>query len=350
MLRLLRTIIAALLSGFRSRRDLVFENLALRQQLATVLQKRRPLISSPDRVFWVVLRRLWSRWSEVIVIVKPETVIGWHRAGFALYWRWLSRPARFPGRPAVGRQVRDLVRRMASENGWGAPRIHGELVKLGFMVSERTVSRYMRHHGRRWPERRQSWLTFLRNHREVIVAMDFFTVPTATFRVLYVWFAIRHSRREVVHWNVTGSPTASWVVQQLREAFPFDEAGRSSKCLVFDRDTIFSGDVVAAVTSMALDPRRTSYQSPWRNGVAERFVGTVRRELLDHAIVLDDRHLRRLLSEYLAYYHEDRTHLGIEKDAPVERPVELRPAETAAVRAGPRVGGLHNRYTRTAAA
>src|ERR1700694_2713385 len=151
----------------------MIENMALRQQLSTVLQKRRPRIGLVDRAFWVLLRRVWTRWSETVVIVKPETVIGWHRAGFGLYWRWLSRRGKSSGRPAVGRQVRDLVRRMASENGWGAPRIHGELLKLGFRVSERTVSRYMRRHGRS-PERRQSWLTFLRNHREVIVAMDFF--------------------------------------------------------------------------------------------------------------------------------------------------------------------------------
>ena len=349
MLRLLRATIAAVLSGFRSRRELVLENLALRQQLATVLQKRRPLIRPSDRAFWVVLCRLWSGWADAVVIVKPETVIGWHRAGFALYWRWLSRTGRSPGRPAIARQVRDLVRRMLSENGWGAPRIHGELLKLGFSVSERTVSRYMRQH-RRWPERRQSWLTFLRNHREVIVAMDFFVVPTATFRLLYVWFAIRHSRREIVHWSVTESPTAPWVVQQLREAFPFDEAGRTSRYLVFDRDTIFSAEVIAAVASMALEPTRTSYQSPWQNGVAERFVGTVRRELLDHAIVLDDRHLRRLLGEYLSYYHRDRTHLGVDKDAPLVRPVERRPEAAGAVNAQPRVGGLYDRYSWRAAA
>ena len=233
---------------------------------------------------------------------------------------------------------------MARENGWGAPRIHGELLKLGFRVSERTVSRYMRRLGRS-PERRQSWFTFLRNHREVIVAMDFFAVPTATFRVLYVWFAIRHSRREIVHWSVTASPTAAWVVQQLREAFPFDGGGSRSRYLVLDRDAIFSAAVVAAIASMGLEPTRTSYQSPWQDGVAERFVGTVRRDLLDHAIGLDDEHLRRLLSEYLAYYHGDRTHLGIEKDAPVARSVERRPAVgAAALRARRRVGGLYHRY------
>jgi putative transposase len=175
-------------------------------------------------------------------------------------------------------------------------------------------------------------------------------VPTATFRLLYVWFAIRHSRREVVHWSVTESPTAPWVVQQLREAFPFDEAGRRSRYLVFDRDTIFSAEVIVAVASMALEPTRTGYQSPWQNGVAERFVGTVRRELLDHAIVLDDRHLRRLLNEYLAYYHEDRTHLGVDKDAPLTRTVEPGPDGVAAVHARPRVGGLHHRYSWDAAA
>ena len=238
---------------------------------------------------------------------------------------------------------------MARENGWGAPRIHGELVKLGFSVSERTVSRYMRKHGRS-PERRQSWLTFLRNHREVIVAMDFFTVPTATFRVLYVWFAIRHSRREIVHWSVTESPTSPWVVQQLREAFPFDDAGGRSSYLVLDRDTIFSAAVVTAIASMGLEPTRTSYQSPWQNGVAERFVGTVRRDMLDHVIVLDGEHLRRMLSEYLAYYHGDRTHLGVGKDAPVARPEELRPAGAAAVHAQRRVGGLHHRYVWAVAA
>ena len=172
MVRLLTASVAALLSEFRSRRELVLENLALRQQVATVLQKRRPRIRPADRAFWVVLRRLWSRWSDAIAIVKPETVIRWHRAGFALYWKWLSK-GKAPGRPALAREVGDLVRRMARENGWGATRIHGELVKLGFGVSERSVSRLLRQHGRR-PERRQSWLTFLRNHREVIVAMDLF--------------------------------------------------------------------------------------------------------------------------------------------------------------------------------
>lgn len=347
MLRLLWVIISTLPFLFRSRGDLLLEVVALRQQLTTVVPKQRPVIGSADRLFWVLLRRVWSRWRDALVIVKPETVVAWHRAGFALYWKWRSR--RRTGRPGAGPEILELVQRMARENGWGAVRIHGELQKLGFSVSERTVSRYLRQERRR-PENRQSWLTFLRNHREVLVGMDFFVVPTATFRQLYVWFAIRHGRRDVVHWNVTESPTAPWVVQQLREAFPFDEAGCRTKYLVFDREATFSTEVIAAMESMELKPKRTSYQSPWQNGVAERFVGTVRRELLDHVIVWDDFHLRRLLSEFLAYYHQDRTHLGLDKDAPECRAEERRPVGVAAVRARRRVGGLHHRYSWRAAA
>ncbi len=333
-------------SAFRSRRDLLLENLALRQQLAILAPRRRPLIRPADRAFWVVLRRLWSGWADALVIVKPETVIRWHRAGFRLYWRWLSRRGKQGGRPAVAREVRDLIRRMATENLWRAPRIHGELLRLGFIVSERSVSRYLRTLLRR-PERAQTWMTFLSNHREVIAAMDFFTVPTATFRIFYALFVIRHRRREILHWNLTAHPTASWVMQQLREAFPFHTA---AKYLLFDRDSIFSADLVTVVRSMGLKPTRISYRSPWQNGVAERFVGTLRRELLDHTIVLNDRHLRRLLFAFVAYYHEDRTHLGLCKDTPLGCPKEPRPEGPTAVLAHPRVGGLHHRYSWRAAA
>lgn len=340
MLRLAAVVIRWLASVGRSRRDLLLENLALRQQLATMVQRNRPRIRPADRVFWIALRRVWSRWAEVLVIVKPETVVGWHRAGFRLYWQRLSRRGLRRGRPVVPGEVRDLIRRMAAENQWRAPRIHGELLRLGFNVSERTVSRYLRRLPPR-PESRQNWRTFMKNHREVIAAMDFFTVPTASFRLLYVLFVIRHGRRDIAHWNITEHPSARWVSQQLREAFPYDSA---SRYLVFDRDTIFSAEVARAVRSMNIEPTRTSYRSPWQNGVAERFVGTLRRELLDHIIVLDDRHLGRLLGEYIGYYLKDRTHLGLDKDAPWVRPVEPRPARPAAVHARPRVGGLHHRY------
>ena len=230
---------------------------------------------------------------------------------------------------------------MATENPWGAPRIHGELLCLGFDVSERSVSRYLRSLPRT-PRANATWRTFLRNHRDGIAAMDFFTVPTAMFRVLHVFLVIRHGRRDVVRCAVTTSPTAAWVAQQLRETFPFESAPRF---LIFDRDAIFSAGLTATIRSMLMEPTRTSYQSPWQNGVAERFVGTVRRELLDHVIVLNERHLRQLIESFVTYYNVDRTHLGVGKDSPSGRPVEQRPGATTNVVSLPRVGGLHHRYS-----
>jgi transposase InsO family protein len=218
------------------------------------------------------------------VFVKPETVVRWHRAGFRLYWNWRSRGGR-RGRPRAAAEVRALVRRLATENPtWGAPRVHGELRMLGVEVSERTVSRLMPRRAPK-PEVVQRWMAFLRNHRDAIAAMDFFVVPTVTFRVLYVWFVIEHGRRRIVHFHVTDQPDAAWVVQQLREAFPFDTAPRH---LVFDRDGTFSAHVVSTVKSFGTKPTRTSPRSPWQNGVAERWIGSVRRELLDHVVVFDD--------------------------------------------------------------
>jgi transposase InsO family protein len=229
---------------------------------------------------------------------------------------------------------------MATENPWGAPRIHGELLRLGFDVSERIVSRYLRSLPRT-PRANATWGTFLRNHRDGIAAMDFFTVPTAMFRVPHVFLVIRHGRRDVVRCAVTTSPTAAWVAQQLRETFPFESAPRF---LIFVRDAIFSAGLTATIRSMLKEPTRTSYQSPWQNGVAERFVGTVRRELLDHVIVLNERHLRQLIESFVTYYNVDRTHVGVGKDSPCGRPVEQRPAVTSNVVSLPRVGGLHHRY------
>jgi transposase InsO family protein len=229
---------------------------------------------------------------------------------------------------------------MATENSWGAPRIHGELLRLGFEVSERSVSRYLRALPRA-PRAGQTWATFLRNHRDGIAAMDFFSVPTVTFRVLQVLLVIRHGRRDVARCAVSAIPTAAWVAQQLREAFPFDSALRF---MIFDRSAIFSAGVTATLRSLQVEPTRTSYRSPWQNGVAERFVATVRRELLDHVIVLNERHLDRLLKSYIDHYHRDRTHLRLDKDTPLGRPVEPRPTTSVTVVGLPRVGGLHRRY------
>ena len=229
---------------------------------------------------------------------------------------------------------------MVTENHWGAPRIHGELLKLGFRVSERTVSRYVRASRPRRPPG-TSWKTFLDNHREVLAAMDFFTVPTLSFRLLYVLFVVQHARRKVLHVNVTAHPTAAWVTQQLREAFPF---ARHPRYLLMDRDSIFSAEVSGVLKRMEVRPVRTSFQSPWQNGVAERWVGSCRRELLDHVIVLNEQHLRRLLREFLEYDHHDRTHLSLGKDPPTTRAVCPRSSPYATVASLSRVGGLHHRY------
>jgi putative transposase len=212
---------------------------------------------------------------------------------------------------------------------------------LGFEVSERTISRWMKR-APRDPEPAQRWLAFLRNHREAIAAMDFFTVPTITFGVLYCFFVISHDRRRILHFNVTRHPTSIWIVQQLREAFPFQPA---AKFLIFDHDRKYGFDVPAAIQSMKIVCIQTSLQSPWQNGVAERWVGSCRRDLVDHVIALNERHLKRVLSDYVRYYHEDRTHLGLNKETPNGRP---RLAPTGRVIAHRRLGGLHHRYDRAA--
>jgi transposase InsO family protein len=230
---------------------------------------------------------------------------------------------------------------MASENPtWGAPRIHGELLMLGFVISERTVSRYLGRLHRR-DGASQLWRAFLKNHRELIVGMDFFTVITANFRILYCLFLIRHDRREIIHLNVTPHPTGDWVVQQLREAFP---ENTDDQYLIFDRDAKFSAEVQQFLDSAGISAVRTSYRSPWQNGVAERWVRSFRNDLLDHVIVLHETHLRRLARDYLGYYHADRTHDGLDKDTPHRKPPSIRkPGEQLA--SPPRLGGLHHRYS-----
>src|SRR5664279_5332794 len=223
---------------------------------------------------------------------------------------------------------------------WGAPRIHGELLMLGFVLSERTISRWMKRAPRN-TDPANRWLSFLRNHWDAIAAMDFFTVPTITFGVLYCFFVISHNRRRILHVNVTKHPTSGWITQQLREAFPFET---SLKYLIFDRDRKFGFEVIAAVKATRIIPRRTPFRSPWQNGIAERWVGSCRRDLLDHIILLNERHLKRLMSLYLRYYHEDRTHLGLGKDTPVGRVAASVSPSGKKIISLPRLGGLHHRY------
>jgi len=294
-------LLRSTLAFFRSRNQQAIVELALRQQLATYDRTRpKPKLTPLDRAFWVALFRLWPRWKEVLVIVKPDMLVRWHHKGFRLYWRWISK--RGPGRPRASKEVQALIRRFALENGWGARKVHAELEKLGLSVSLATVSRYL---PRRPPDQgqRQRWMTFLRNHKDVIAAMDFCIVPTVSFQLLYVWFVIDHGRRRIIHFNVTTNPSARWVTQQLRESFPHHSAFRY---LIYDNDSIFSDEV-------------------------------------KDVIVFNEKHLRRLLREYVSYYNVERVHTRL-RNAPEGRSMEARPCSDAEIMGLPRVGALHHRY------
>ena len=335
-------LFCTLFSALKSRRALVLENLALRHQL-DVLQRnaKRPRLTNRDRALWVVLSRVWAEWRKPLTVVQPETVIRWHRRGFRLYWRWKSRP-RWPGRRRVPQDLRDLIRQMSQMNPlWGAPRIHGELLKLGIEISQATVSKYMMRHPK---PPSQSWRTFLINYAKDIVSADFFTVPTATFRILYVFLVLSNERRQIVHFNTTDSPTSCWIGQQIVEAFPWDMA---PKYMIRDRDRKDGDEFVRRVESLGVKQVLISTQSPWQNPYVERIIGSIRRECLDHVIIFSERHLRRVLRDYFGYYHGSRTHLGLEKDCPKPRPVE--PPHLGFIHSEPMVGGLHNRYFRQAA-
>jgi transposase InsO family protein len=343
MFDLLRLCFGLLVRLFRARERLLVENLALRQQVAVFKRThRRPRLAALDKLFWVALRRFWSSWKNALIVVTPDTVIRWHRAGFQLYWRLLSRARKPLGRRPISKEIRELIFQMVAENPtWRAPRIHGEVVMLGFEVSERSVARWMRRTPRN-PDSAQRWLTFLRNHREALAAMDFFSVPTITFGVLYCFFVLGHDRRRILHFNVTRHPTSTLIVQQLRETFPYESP---AKFLLLDHDSKYGTEVPVAIRTMGITAVRTTVGCPWQNGVAERWVGSCRRELLDHVIAINESHLKRLLAGYVDYYHHDRTHCGLQKQTPEKRP---RCSPRGSVLAWPRFGGLHHRYERAA--
>ena len=326
----------------RGHQALVLENLALRQQLAVYKRhSKRPRLRRSDRMFWIVLAGLWKGWRRALVQVHPDTVVRWQRQRFRRYWAQLScKPRRKVGRPSIGKPIRDLIQTMARANSlWRAPRIHGELLKLGIKISERTVSRILRT-VKRPPS--QSWKTFLQNHLGEIVAIDFFTVPTVRMRVLFVFIVLEHQRRKLLHFGVTEHPTSEWVGQQVVEAFAEREAPRY---LIRDRDASYGNEFRRRVQSLGVKEVITAPRSPWQNAFAERLIGSIRRECLDHVVVLNERHLRRLLKKYLTYYHGSRTHLGLGKDAPEPRAV----MDHGAILAIPQVGGLHHRYERRVA-
>jgi putative transposase len=338
-------VLSALYQLFRGllvpRLVLVTKNLTLRQQLLVLHRSsNRPRLRHRDRLFWISLSKLWRDWRSILVIVKPETVIKWHRQGFRCYWHWKSRHGRV-GRPKIDKEIRDLIRRISRENPiWGVPRIQAELHLLGYEIAESTVAKY-RLRSRQPPS--QTWMSFLRNHAGQIAAIDFFTVPTATFNVLYGFVVLLHDRREVVHFNVTTHPTALWTAQQIIEAFPEETAPRF---LLRDRDQIYGEHFRGRVVGMGIQEVVTAAQSPWQNPYAERLIGGIRRECLDHLIVLGEGQLRSILREYFGYYNEVRPHQSLERNAPIPREIEA-PVKGKIISL-PQVGGLHYRYLRAA--
>ena len=321
----------------RSRVMLEAEIWTLRQQI-NVLRRTAPKklsFCAVDRMIFVGLYRLFPKICDALAIVKPDTLVRWHRAGFRSYWRWKSR--RRGGRPIVPVEIRRLIREMSIANPlWGAPRIHGELLKLGIDIGQTSVAKYM---ARRRGPPSQGWKTFLNNHAEGIAAMDLFVVRTISFRLLYGLLIMGHGRRQILWFGVTSHPTAEWMANQLTEACGWEQAPRY---LIRDRDRVFGELFVRRLRSMGIRDRPTSPRSPWQNGFAERLIGSIRRECLDHVVVFGERHLRHILLSYMKYYNEVRTHLSLEKDTPVSRAVE----RTGHILCRPVLGGLHHQYIR----
>jgi transposase InsO family protein len=334
ILQVLGTIVANL---FKSRRRLEAENLFLRQQLNIALRRRPPSLRlrGSDRALLVWMTWLWPNLLGLAQVVQPDTILRWHRAGFRTYWRWKSRGR--AGRPRIEQELRELIRRMSKENPlWGAPRIHGELLKLGFEVAESTVSKYMIR--RRGPPS-QTWGTFLPNHADAIAAIDLCVVPTLTFESLFVFLVVGHGRRQLLWFAVTRHPTAEWLAQQIVEAFPWDTA---PAYLVRDNDGAYGQAFRRRVRTMGIRDRPISPRSPWQNPYVERLIGTLRRDCLDHALIFGERDLQRVLTLYSLYYNETRTHLGLGKDAPLRRAVQ----RSGTIVATPVLSGLHHRYAR----
>ena len=309
MVEWLRQLAYALSLRFKSRARLEAENLVLRQQLNVLMRKlpKRLRLTNSDRLLLVWLYRLFPSILSAIRIVRPETVIRWHRRGFQAYWRRKSRPG--VGRPPIDGEIRDLIRQMSMANPlWGAPRIHGELLMLGIDVAQSTVAKYMVPRSRRPPS--QSWKTFLRNHAAGIASIDLFVVPTAFFKLLYGLVILGHERRRLIGFGVTAHPTAEWIARQVTEAFPWDEAPRY---LIRDRDGAFGPAYTRRIRAMGIRDHPIAARSPWQNGHTERLIGSIRRECLDHVIVFGEAHLRRVLKAYASYYNQVRTHLSLDK-------------------------------------
>ncbi len=340
MLELLQLVLHTFVAAVRSHRDLALENLVLRHQLQVALRTNpHPRLRAPDRVLWDWLRRLWPKgWRAHLHVVQPETVLRWHRKGWRLYWTWKSRTRL--GRPRLSAELGGLIGRISQENPlWGTERIRGELLKLGIVVSNRSIRRY------RWrrlrPGDHQRWRTFLANQFRSICAADLFVVQTVSFRTLYVFFLIKHERRRLLHVNVTASPTAAWIWHQLREATPWD---RQPQYLIHDRDAVYGDDFDGKLASLGIAGVRTPPRAPKANAVAERIVRTIRSECLDHLIVIDERHLRAVLTEFADFYNRDRPHRSLGLQSPLRSRVLVH----GRVVSRSVLGGLHHVYARAA--
>jgi transposase InsO family protein len=337
MIGLFCFVLAVLGLPFKSKLRLEAENAVLRHQLI-VLRRRlhgRVRLTNHDRWFFIQLYRWVPSILQVLTIIRPETLVRWHRAGFRCYWRWKSR--RRGGRPQIETELRALIRLMSMENPfWGAPRIHGELLKLGFEVAQSSVAKYM---VKRQGPPSQGWRTFLRNHAPDIAAIDLLVVPTIGFDLLYAFVIVRLDRRELVWINLTTNPAAEWVARQITEAFPWDGA---PGYMIRNRDRIYGAVVTRRLRAMGIRDKPIARASPWQNGFAERLIGSIRRESVDHMIVLGEAHLRRILKSYAHYYNGLRTHRSLNKDAPVSRSVQ----RTGVIRSRAILGGLHHHYGR----
>src|SRR5271154_424520 len=334
---LCRLIWCAVIGLFRSQAALQAEIVLLRHQL-NVLRRRSPKrvnFSNIDRLVFAGIYSLAPQVMDALQIIKPETVIRWHRAGFRAYWRWKSRPR--GGRPRTPHEIRQLIRDMSIANPlWGAPRIHGELLKLGIDVGQTSVAKYMAKR-RRPPS--LGWRTFLHNHADGIASMDLFVVPTISFRLLYGLLILQHGRRQILCLGVTAHPTAEWIARQITEAYGWEAAPRY---IVRDRDAVHGDIFTRRLHAMGIRDRPTAARSPRQNGYAERLIGSIRRDCLDHVVTFGKQHLRHLLEPYQRYYNEARTHLSLSKDAPVSRAVQT----VGSIIAKPLLGGLHHQYVR----
>jgi len=334
MLAILHALGMLVADLFKSRRRLEAENLLLRHQLTIALRRAPPRLRllGSDRALLTWMTRLWPSLLDAVQVVQPETILRWHRAGFKMFWRWKS--LHRAGRPRIDRGLRDLIRRMSRENPlWGASRIHGELLMLGFEVAQSTVSKYMVRSG--MPPS-QNWKTFLRNHAQAIAAIDLCVVPTLTFDLLFAFLVLGHGRRQLLWFEVTRHPTAEWLARQITEAFPWTSA---PAYLVRDNDRAY-GHVFTS--RLGIRDRPISPRSPWQNGIAERLIGTLRRECLDQVVIFSEMHLRRILYTYAAYYNQARTHMALQKHAPLHRAVQ----RSGAIFAIPTLAGLHHQYVR----